>query len=863
MKKIATLFLAIFAVMAVNAELIWHESFDRPLGNVASGGISANKDQFHPDASDVMGTDTENWWVYSQSKSDSTSVWAGSLSFSGYAANPAGGKVQSHYGPKVDVTNPAVTGESYAQKILRQFAPVSSGKLYFAALINVDSLSESTTANPLITFGDATANNTYGRLVVVRTTKTSDTYKLAVTKLNEAPYNTSDYNQLPETDQAKVFSPELQIKTTHLVVVEYEFVDGTKNDICRLYVDPTAGTTEYTAMTIASYAKSGYTMYGANFQNDAPAIKSFNINSASTFRSVFIDEIKVATAWDDLFEAGESALIKANKSEVVKYIPAGGSFADSVVVTVENASAGDLLTAQSQDPNSIILVDDEAFDGIDASDARLTTGLTVHFWSDPEMPVSESGSDVLEIACGSATKEIAVNWVVLPTISSLAAVHDSVIYTGNAQVTYKANGVITLQDDNGAIAVNALAGFEVGDVVTNLVLLDSVVSYARESHSKVVYTVAAAEHSDVVYEATPLVVSIADLDLAQHMHMLVKLDTVSLKDTYGDVGTFSSLTYGRNIASKGGSSIYVVTPAGNSLVGQAMYATANVVGVINAFPENTIMPDAAIVTTINPRGVEDVEEVLIPTLSFSAKTVKIETTMCVDSAYTSTLSLRGSHLASDSTVVLEANGVTLGAYTLAADSVNKGALVTITIAPTEVNPNWKGTVYAYYNAPRYKMLIDSVVLSGKVDVPTLSFSVDTIKMDTMYVDSVYSSTVQLTGTNLQLLSPGTIVELSADGVTLGSNKVTIDSISKGAIVTITIAPTEADAEWEGSVVASYSNVTATLVFTGIVVENTPVGPTTGIDAAATKTRAVKVIRNGQVRIVRGENEFSVLGEQVK
>lgn len=852
MKKISTFFLAIFAVMAVNAELIWHESFDRPLGNVDNGGCAA---AVYTDQPAIMPTDDyANWWAFNSNskKANPTEVVAGSLAWPSYAASPASGKIELTYGV---TTIAGMTGNTFSRRVLRQIEPVSTGKVYYAAIIQVDSMSASVTANTILSFGDAGKSNTYAQLRAGRCTKTSDYYRLTIAKKDEYSYNDSTIGL------QKLWSQPLALKTPHLVVVEYEFVDGIKNDICRVYVDPEIGTTECDVITQGLYTKANGMASGANQKDDASEIKSVNVLSASTYISAFVDEIKVATTWDDLFEAGESALIKANKSEVVKYIPAGGSFADSVVVTVENASAGDLLTAQSQDLNSIILVDDEAFDGIDASDARLTTGLTVHFWSDPEMPVSESGSDVLEIACGSATKEIAVDWVVLPTISSLADVNDSVIYTGNAQVTYKANGIITLQDDNGAIAVNALAGFEVGDVVTNLILLDSVAAYTRGEHSKLVYNVVSAEHSSVAYEATPISVRIADIDWTEHMNMLVQLDTVSLADSYGDVGTFSSLTYGRNRATKGGKSIYVVTPAGNTLVGESMYALANVVGVINAFPENTVMPDAAIVVTINPRGVEDVEEVLIPTLSFSAKTVKIEATMCVDSAYTSTLSLRGSHLVSDSTVVLEANGVTLGAYTLAADSVNKGALVTITIAPTEVDPNWKGTVYAYYNAPRYKMLVDSVVLNGKVDAPTLSFSVDTVKMDTMYVDSVYNTTVELTGTNLQLLYPTNVVTLSADGVAVELDEVTVDSISKGAIVAITITPSEANAEWKGSVVASYGNVTATVVLTGVVKNNTVIP--SGMDAVGTKTRTMKVVRDGQVRIVRGENEFTVLGEQVK
>ena len=93
----------------------------------------------------------------------------------------------------------------------------------------------------------------------------------------------------------------------YLVVVEYEFVEGNKNDKASLYVNPTKSTTKPTLECLQDSTNAGGTQIGAIAKNDASKIASINLRQGTnTPRQVYVDEIKVATAWDDLFEDEEN-----------------------------------------------------------------------------------------------------------------------------------------------------------------------------------------------------------------------------------------------------------------------------------------------------------------------------------------------------------------------------------------------------------------------------------------------------------------------------------------------------------------------------------------------------------------------------
>ena len=146
-----------------------------------------------------------DWWSFSGS-SNYIQVAEGSLSFPGYATSGKGNK--------------AYLGTSSADD-LRQFTKsYTSGKVYLAAIVNVEAVKTSATADYCLTLGDATANGMYARLYT-KSEKIGDEwagFHFGVSKYSESA------NYVGVTEE--LYSPN----TDYLVVLEYEFVDGEKND---------------------------------------------------------------------------------------------------------------------------------------------------------------------------------------------------------------------------------------------------------------------------------------------------------------------------------------------------------------------------------------------------------------------------------------------------------------------------------------------------------------------------------------------------------------------------------------------------------------------------------------------------------
>lgn len=271
MKKIFVLVCAAMIAAAMDAKVIMTESFERSVGTLC---IGTNTD---------MGTNTDDWWSYSGS-SNYIQVAEGTLSFPGYATTGKGNK--------------AYLGTSGADD-LRQFAKeYTSGKVYLAAIVNVETVKGSTTADYCLALGDASASNMYARLYT-KSVKEDDQwtgFHFGVSKYSESA------TYVGMTDE--VYSPN----TDYLIVLEYEFVDGEKNDTARLYVNPTKDTTVPTLVCVQSAQSGSGAEQGANAKNDASKIKSVNLRQGSNTPKIYIDEIQVATSWEDLFsdEGGDT-----------------------------------------------------------------------------------------------------------------------------------------------------------------------------------------------------------------------------------------------------------------------------------------------------------------------------------------------------------------------------------------------------------------------------------------------------------------------------------------------------------------------------------------------------------------------------
>ena len=96
---------------------------------------------------------------------------------------------------------------------------------------------------------------------------------------------------------------EYELGGTYLVVMSYEFVDGAKNDIIRLWVNPvTSGAEPEPTIAINSATHTGADMskiQGLELRQGSSATK--------TGPAVVVDAIRVGTAWGDLFDSAPVA----------------------------------------------------------------------------------------------------------------------------------------------------------------------------------------------------------------------------------------------------------------------------------------------------------------------------------------------------------------------------------------------------------------------------------------------------------------------------------------------------------------------------------------------------------------------------
>ena len=271
MKKIFTLLCAAMMVAAVEAKVIMTESFERTIGQLSLDGDTA------------MGTNTDDWWSYSGS-ANYIQVAEGTLSYPGYATSGKGNKAYLYS-----------TGADDFRKFKQEY---KSGKVYLAAIVNVDEIKTSVTSDYCLSLGSGEASGMYARLYTKSVKENSEWvgFKFGVAKNNES----ATYVGVTE----EVYKE----KTDYLVVLEYEFVDGDKNDTTRLYVNPTKATTAPTLVCVQSAQSGSGAEQGANCKNDASKIASVNLRQGNTTPKIYIDEITVATTWDELFadEGGDT-----------------------------------------------------------------------------------------------------------------------------------------------------------------------------------------------------------------------------------------------------------------------------------------------------------------------------------------------------------------------------------------------------------------------------------------------------------------------------------------------------------------------------------------------------------------------------
>lgn len=595
MKRLLLLLAAALVITGANANLILHESFDRSVGTLNKG------------TNDAMGTNTTDWWSFSGT-SKYIQVVEGSLSYEDYV-NPGKGNKVAYNGSGADD--------------FRQFQQITSGTVYVAAIINVDSLKQSTAGDYFLAIGDATMNQMYARLYS-RSVKPEDQYvgfNLGIAKNNENSANRG----WSET----MYSP----KTNYLVVLEYEFVDGAMNDTVRLYVNPTKDNKVPVAQCNQEGAQAGK---GANAQADASFLSTVNLRQGTaTPQVMYVDEIKVATVWEDLFaEGGDTPVEKPeitttpNKLSFAEGMPyAGETYTATFTVTGTNLK-GDITLASN---NSELTLDKTT---ITKAEAESESGVVV---TATLIPVAVDGqSATITLTTTDATATVTSSWwttavTTCATVADLKTTAASATgwdyaymkFTGEAVVTYKftdATGAITLylEDNTGAISVSDTYwndAVQQGDKITNF----AVYTYADAAVGGILPIMPLDPNITVLShdnDVTPQVVTLAELkaNAADYLLELVKVEGVTFDNT-DPMASGAKIQQGDNTAT-------INLIAGNELIGTTKPAKADITGISSSTSGTVIrmrgaadLKDVSVGTSIDQITVDMLQDAEIYTLS--------------------------------------------------------------------------------------------------------------------------------------------------------------------------------------------------------------------------------------------------------
>ena len=311
-KSLLSLFCALCALSfipsSVMAEVLLNEHF-----NQTSETLATNDNAF---ANEISATGWTNINGSGQIYMSSTN-----LSYSGYKST-------------ADITGGSAEYKvTFGKKVATPIIGTNSGSLYVAAIMKFSSCSPASSPGRdyLWSFCNATssvstAGNHFGRLCAQ---KSASTFQLGIAKSTESAAYLS-------------YTDELTYETSYLIVMEYEFVSGSQNDVVRLYVNPTKGDKPATATIECkqSYIPSSSDV-GSGTKADPAQLASFLLYSTATTKlACNIDELKVTTSWDDLWEKG-------GDTPPQPVVPAPSPSASSISLTSANIAWNAVENADS------------------------------------------------------------------------------------------------------------------------------------------------------------------------------------------------------------------------------------------------------------------------------------------------------------------------------------------------------------------------------------------------------------------------------------------------------------------------------------------------------------------------------------
>lgn len=263
-KLVRHLTMSLFAMATLigttaNAERLLTENFEYELGNLYSQG---------------------GWLKYGTQAAGPVQVIDNALTYPDYQDKAVG--------KAVHLTQMA-SGEDL-MRVVSETA-ISSGKVYLSALVKVN----------------AVADNQYFLAFIQPTSA-------GIVDKKTPPENTRLIASKGSADGKFVFkisrnsatlfesTEEFELGKTYLVVMSYEFKEGTKNDVVRLWVNPAVASTE----PKPNAAINSATHTGADMKSFQAIELRQGSSATKVGPEVIVDAIRVGTAWTDLFDVAST-----------------------------------------------------------------------------------------------------------------------------------------------------------------------------------------------------------------------------------------------------------------------------------------------------------------------------------------------------------------------------------------------------------------------------------------------------------------------------------------------------------------------------------------------------------------------------
>ena len=214
---------------------------------------------------------TQSTWTLLNS-GDDLAITAGSLSHAGLPTST--GQKVSFAGAGIDAS--------------KQFTQQLTGTVYYSFILNVTSVTSQTASSYITGFVEG-SSSTFGGTVWTKAVGTTG-FNIGLN---------------PRTTLANtVYSGTLPLNTPILVVVSYQIVAGTLNDVVKLWVNPTPGATE---------VASTLTLSATNTLADLANLNRILIRQglATDTPSVEMDELRIGTTWESVTPTVASGTISS------------------------------------------------------------------------------------------------------------------------------------------------------------------------------------------------------------------------------------------------------------------------------------------------------------------------------------------------------------------------------------------------------------------------------------------------------------------------------------------------------------------------------------------------------------------------